>query len=659
MSEYFIQTDGKVRRMSEQQLRQQLRKNKYSGMELTRRYDEAQWRPLHDTPMFAEEVPFEGRPLDAARWRIARGFLIHVAVYVGCNLIIAAGPVLIIWGIFLVLHGARAVPSLVALYKEGKLPLVGSKAATPVLGAPPIGHGHDRALAPSRAPVTAKHPPVAPASLAPQTRNDALHDATAPTVGVSPPGVGALDPTIGLGAPAPAGSAIEHQQLRESVRGRLFGQDASAPIRVGRYRLDERIGAGGMGLVYRAHDEVLDRAVAVKLLRPGFDAQMGTERLQREARAMARLSHPHVVTVHDVGVFEDSVFVAMEYVDGPTLRQWLREPRAVGDVLDVLVQAGRGMAAAHAAELIHRDFKPENVIVGHDGRVRVLDFGLAKPLAVGETDAGDFVTITGTVLGTPRYMAPEQFRGEPADARTDQFAMGVVFYEAIYGIHPYEPIDDRSLPQSVLANRLRRPPARADVPAAVRDAILRAVAHERAARHDDVEAMLGALGPVPVTRDQFASLAATVRRLLNRHAGDNRDRMLHALDDVEQVVAELDTKAATLASQTQASEVDRLRRELESTRGRLESTDDEEGRTLLHRQIAAFEQRLAGIERATEVLERLRMRRTVALTQLEQLRLDLARADASGAALPDLTDPLQELRYEIDAAQEVDALLRS
>src|SRR5690606_7185636 len=218
-------------------------------------------------------------------------------------------------------------------------------------------------------------------------------------------------------------------------------------------------------------DEDLDRKVAIKLLRGELSRdEHGRTRMLREAQALARLSHPNVVQVHEVGQWTDHDYVAMEYVDGRTLDRWLAAgPRSWREILDVMVQAGRGLEAAHAAGLVHRDFKPANLLVGRDGRARVLDFGLAraaserdsksssKPIAdivetaehsvfelsrssddlEGATAASSafdkLLTVTGAVLGTPAYMAPEQHLGQPADALSDQFSFCVVLYEALYG----------------------------------------------------------------------------------------------------------------------------------------------------------------------------------------------------------------------------------
>ena len=192
---------------------------------------------------------------------------------------------------------------------------------------------------------------------------------------------------------------------------------------LGRYVLLARLGAGGMGVVYAAYDPELDRRVAVKVLRR---TRTGT-RLRDEARAIAKLAHPNVIAVHDVGEADGEVFLAMEYVEGATLRDWLRTPRDVAQILDVFVQAGRGLAAAHRAGLVHRDVKPSNIIVGADGRARVLDFGLAHTAAP-----------EGEIAGTPAFMAPEQKRGEKIDARADQYAFAVSLSEALFGREPAE-----------------------------------------------------------------------------------------------------------------------------------------------------------------------------------------------------------------------------
>ena len=214
---------------------------------------------------------------------------------------------------------------------------------------------------------------------------------------------------------------VEAAELRASVRKQLFGDDA--PVSIGRYRIQERLGRGGMGIVYSAFDPQLGRRVALKVLRPGGRHKLDPDRaarLVREARAMARLSHPNVAAVYEVGSVGSKVYIAMEFIEGATLRHWLRDgERTWEEVVRIFVDAGRGLEAAHDAGLVHRDFKPDNVMVSDDRRVRVLDFGLARAnmpnpstegVDTGEpsSDDGDGLTETGTVLGTPAYMAPEQ-----------------------------------------------------------------------------------------------------------------------------------------------------------------------------------------------------------------------------------------------------------
>ncbi|MCB9717040.1 MAG: tetratricopeptide repeat protein [Myxococcales bacterium] len=249
-----------------------------------------------------------------------------------------------------------------------------------------------------------------------------------------------------------ASTDLERQLVFAEVHAGLFG--SARPVDVGRYIITGRLGHGGMGVVYRAYDPQLDRRVALKVLHPheaGRADSSHRERLLREARALGRLAHPNVVAVHDVGTVGEQVYVAMELVEGPPLDRWLAaEPRSTTEILRVFAAAGRGLLAVHEAGLVHRDFKPSNVIVGDDGRVRVVDFGLAKPVldatpscdaergpTPGSPSPGDgALTRRGAVVGTPLYMAPEQARGVPGDARTDQYAFCVVLHEALHGRRP-------------------------------------------------------------------------------------------------------------------------------------------------------------------------------------------------------------------------------
>ncbi|MBX7082418.1 MAG: protein kinase [Nannocystaceae bacterium] len=278
----------------------------------------------------------------------------------------------------------------------------------------------------------------------------------------------------------------------------------AVPTSVGRYVLGRRLGQGGMGVVFEAHDPELHRRVAIKLLHPGAgDAEATRARMLREARAMARLAHPNVVAVHDVGSVGGQIFVAMELVEGTTLAQWLRaSPRTRSQILAIFVQAGRGLQAAHDVGLVHRDFKPDNVLIGVDGRARVTDFGLARPtMAWPDAPTGGAIasealathgtTAHGTLVGTPAYMAPEQWRGEPADARSDQFSFCVALAEAVFGERPFAGRDLYALADAVLRGEPRPLPRSA--PAWLRTAITTGLAVDPAARHRSMAPLLAAL----------------------------------------------------------------------------------------------------------------------------------------------------------------------
>jgi serine/threonine protein kinase len=194
--------------------------------------------------------------------------------------------------------------------------------------------------------------------------------------------------------------------------------EASYPAEIGRYSVVGELGRGGMGVVLLARDPALDRDVAIKLLRASAERQA---ELLVEAQTMARLSHPNVLAVYDAGTVDGRTFVAMERVRGGTLRQWLaRRARHPGEILDAFDQAGEGLAAAHRAGLVHRDVKPDNMLVGDDGRVRVSDFGLALSADIAEPGNKASSSPGSSVAGTPAYMAPEQIEGAPTDARADQ-----------------------------------------------------------------------------------------------------------------------------------------------------------------------------------------------------------------------------------------------
>ncbi|MFZ6185668.1 serine/threonine-protein kinase [Nannocystis pusilla] len=300
---------------------------------------------------------------------------------------------------------------------------------------------------------------------------------------------------------------LEFQRLFAEVRGRLLGEPAPA-LRLGRYLLGERIGAGGMGVVYAGLDPELGRKVAIKLVRPDRVGvgSAGRERLLREAQAMAQISSPHAVTVYEAGTYGEQVFIVMELVAGTTLTQWLGEgTRRWREVIEVFIQAGRGLRAAHQAGLIHRDFKPDNVLVGDDGRARVADFGLAhaaaeavaSSLSRGTLSSGQVLgvssTATGALVGSLPYMSPEQHRSTTVDARSDQFSFCVALWEALHGQRPFVGATAEELRSRALAGTIAPPPEGARVPAALRRILLRGLQVEPARRWPDMAALLAAL----------------------------------------------------------------------------------------------------------------------------------------------------------------------
>ncbi len=305
-----------------------------------------------------------------------------------------------------------------------------------------------------------------------------------------------------------------------------------APQRIGRFIVLEVRGSGGMGVVYLAYDPALDRRVAIKVLKASLGGSQdsgGTTRLVREAQAMAQLSDPHVVPVYDVGSVDQSVFIAMEFIAGLTLQQWLAEaPRSWRQVLAVLLDAGRGLEAAHRAGLIHRDFKPGNVLIGPDGHARVTDFGLARSNRQDEPPADHPpasltpapvvsietpITRAGAVMGTPGYMAPEQYVGAATSAASDQFSFGVALYEALYGERPFPGHDLPTLARLTQQGLTGPAPKDSKVPAWLWPIVVRALAPLPAARYPSMRELLSALQADPSLarrRWAFSGLVATL-----------------------------------------------------------------------------------------------------------------------------------------------------
>ena len=362
--------------------------------------------------------------------------------------------------------------------------------------------------------------------------------------------------------------------------GNLLARGAT----IGRFQVIALVGKGGMGEVYAAYDPELDRNVAIKLLRAGknSDSDEGRARMMREAQATARVSHPNVVIVYDAGTFQDRVFIAMEFVEGHTLGYWMHaRTRSWPEVLEVFTAAGRGLAAAHERDLVHRDFKPDNVMIGADGQVRVMDFGLVQiagersadepdgagdgrvqaaqdddvtaelsgPRASGgsgatsvtapaRTGPDDLITTRtlsttpgrgawrgprtgrnahltrfGASMGTPAYMSPEQFRGEPTDAATDQFSFCVALYEALYGERPFAGRTPDDLGKNVTSGFVRTAPQGSRVPGWIREVLLRGLAVNPAERWPSMTALLAQLEQQPAVASRRRFVAAAAAKL--------------------------------------------------------------------------------------------------------------------------------------------------
>ncbi len=340
-------------------------------------------------------------------------------------------------------------------------------------------------------------------------------------------------------APTPIGvDSLAARLLESRMLEKLVGEGEGETVRVDRFVLRQELGSGGMGTVYEAWDEQLQRTVALKFLRQVADDHAAEQRLFREAQGLAQLSHPNVVPVYDVGHHDGRVWIAMEYVPGQTLRAWAHEAtRSYAEALACWLELGRGLAAVHEAGLVHRDVKPDNVFLGDDGRVRLLDFGLVttsvEPTTTGaeaqpaererlpppeqlglldtlaydaptqpkqEADAQTgpdrldiSLTNTGAVLGTPAYMPPEQMTGGRADARSDQYSFCVSLYEAVYGERPFEGHTAPALLMSMLHGDVRSPPKGSRVPPKLRAALLRGLAPRPDDRWPSMEELLAQL----------------------------------------------------------------------------------------------------------------------------------------------------------------------
>ncbi|MEZ4449368.1 MAG: serine/threonine-protein kinase [Nannocystaceae bacterium] len=299
-------------------------------------------------------------------------------------------------------------------------------------------------------------------------------------------------------------------------------------LRIGRYAILRRLAEGAMGAVYVAYDEHLDRKVAIKVVRAmGQRSADVYDRMLREAQGLARLNHPNVVHIYEADVHEGRVYLVMELIEGVTLREWTRQgPRSRAELLRRCVEAGRGLAAAHGAGLVHRDFKPDNVMVGADGRVRVLDFGLVRAESESQVDAAlrvsvdrslfsssaslsSEITVAHTLIGTPAYMSPEQHMRQPADVRSDIFAFAVVLYEALLGVRPFGGKEQGEIMRAVLSQELSEPADGRRLPRWLHRVILRGLALAPGDRWQTMDEFLAALArdPARTRRRIVAGLA--------------------------------------------------------------------------------------------------------------------------------------------------------
>lgn len=277
--------------------------------------------------------------------------------------------------------------------------------------------------------------------------------------------------------------SLEGRRIRAELESRLFGTIQSSP-RLGRYSLQHRLGQGGMGTVYAAIDPDTGQSVALKVV-PTDQAQ-GVDRLRREAKAMANLEHPNIVAVREVGTCDDGLYLAMDLVEGQTLAAWVAAGRAWPQIVTVGLQVADALGAAHTLGIVHRDVKPENILVDPQGQARLLDFGLAKPLPGTEAEAlsqfTESLTNTGVVVGTMGYIAPEQLLGMPVGPSCDQFSLCATLFEMLFGVRPFEGKTSDAVAMAIVVGEISAVPNGVEVPAPVTAAIRQGMAATPAER---------------------------------------------------------------------------------------------------------------------------------------------------------------------------------
>ncbi|MFO0554022.1 MAG: serine/threonine-protein kinase [Polyangiaceae bacterium] len=290
--------------------------------------------------------------------------------------------------------------------------------------------------------------------------------------------------------------------LSASAAPSMVGSGALAPTRIGRFTVDGVLGVGGYGTVFRGRDPDLGRAVAIKVVRldrAGAGARHAElqARLLDEARTTAQLSHPNVVPIYEVGATEDGVFIVMELAPLGSLRAWLAERRSPQEILAVYRQVGEALVAAHALGIVHRDVKPDNVVMGA-GRARITDFGLALLTDLDSASRGSMLAV-----GTPAYAAPEQVFGGPVDARADQFALAVCLYEALYGAPPFQRGSLQAMQWVYASSAAQVPPRSTNVPEAIAHVLMKALSVRPQLRFRDTRTFLAALESAEHADDQL------------------------------------------------------------------------------------------------------------------------------------------------------------
>jgi formylglycine-generating enzyme required for sulfatase activity len=436
---------------------------------------------------------------------------------------------------------------------------------------------------------------------------------------------------------------------------------------LGRYLVLERIGAGAMGVVYAAYDPELDRKVAIKILRPqagAGDHERRRARLVREAKAIARLSHPNIVSIFDVGEHDDQVFLAMEYLGGGTLRQWMvASKRPWREVLDMFAEIGKGLAAAHAEGLVHRDFKPDNVLLDKSGKPKVVDFGLVR-LATGRdltSSSGDDLpheeppadpvdgaasglTRTGALAGTPAYMAPEQFLARSIDARTDQFAFCVALFEALYGVRPFEGENVIALADSVIDNRVRPALKNNDTPGWVRACVLRGLSSDPGRRYAGVAELLADLGNDPAVRWRRRYLVVGATLVVTLAFVVARQLIIGKRREIDRQAAAAEAAADGFLTSARSA-----RTESEDLRGRslvaFDNFDGAEGEKLWERSLTlandarhAYEQAIQQLEAAVNLASQPNVRARTAEALVSLLGLTVLSAPDRQAAIRRLAE---------------------